>query len=873
MALAHDKEGFLTGQAANVDTASYARHLALLREIRNDGASVRGDVSAIRKALANPAPKVPQAVAVPAQKSAANDPRIKRAAPTVAPAARPVSPKSGAASEMAAPTRTGSTSPREREIAQSQVKEKIATPRRADGRFEAKNRSPDGHDSPQEEKDARDARDATSALGEAASDLSRGAGEMLAGAEQVDPTLAAAKEVKEIVSPALGLFKPLGRLFRRKPGASDAEKAVDKTVPWYRRLWNELRDINKKSGKGGGFLSSLLGGLAALAALIVKFSGLGLLAKLLAGLFGGLRLPGMGRGRTGRAGRSGGSGRGRDRSGRNSSAGGSSRKAPEGADANKGTGKSAGGKPSKSGAPGKGGTSGKGLGGLWGKGKGLGKSLLRRVPLIGTLLAGGSILSSIFGGDDPEKSSAENRKDRFNGAGGGIGAIIGGAIGMLGGPIGVVVGGVLGDVVGSKVGDWLSVVDWSAVGKTMSDAWKSAAEWTKSAFDGAAGFVKESWGKLTDVGTKVFGAVSDWFNEKLGIAKTALNTAATSVKEAAGQVAAKAKDVGNAVRDKSAEVATGAVDTVKNAANKVTGGAYKGGSNARKEALINAMNEGGITDVKSQAALMATVDNETGGFRRNEENLNYSAKRLREVFPKYYKTDADAERDARNPEAIANRVYGGRMGNNSPGDGYKYRGRGDIQLTGKDQYATMGKRLGLDLVNNPDLALDPEIASKIAVEFWKMSGADRAAASGDTDKARRIVNGGNIGLEHTREKYKEYLPQAQAGAFTRKTADQTKAAPPPVVAQAITTAAQPPQVPPPATPVTASAKPVTYAAASPDLAKYAPKDAPAVSTPVGSSQKQTNVPMRIETPLTQNVGDRNIAAVATGGIGMQAMRN
>lgn len=855
MALAHDKEGFLTGQSANIDTASYARHLALLREIRDDGKAMRGDLSAIRKSLSAHPQKIPE-IATPAQKSsAANDSRITRGGETAAPSTRTNTSRPAAPAAVPSSPNAGAQAPREL----SRSKAAVATPRRADGRFVARGDKPD---SAKDEKDARDSREATSKLSEAASDLSRGAGEMLSGAEQVDPTLAAAKEFKDIVSPAFGLFKPLGRLFKRKPGESDAEKAADKSIPWYRRLWFELRDINKKSGgKGGGLLTGLLGGLATLAGLIVKFSGLGMLARLLGSLLGSI--PGIpGRMRT------------PSRNPKPDSRRPSSRTGapiPDGGGGSDGKpGKRPGGKPPK--APGKFGKLGNALGGLFRGGKGAVKSLLRGVPGLGMLLAGGSIAASIFGGDDPNKSAEENRRDRFSGAGGGVGAIIGGAIGALGGPLGIVVGGILGDMVGSKIGEWMSTVDWSAVGQTITDTWNATAEWTKNAFNGAVGFIRESWSTVTELGSKVFSSVSDWFSEKLGAAKGVLADAANSVKNAAGRVVDTARDIGNAAYDKAAEAGSSAVNMAKNAATTLTGGLYKGGSNANKAALVAEMNAQGIKDPKEQAMFLAQMDHESGGFKSYEENLNYSAKNLRKTFGKYYTNDADAERDARNPEAIANRVYGNRMGNTEPGDGYKYRGRGAIQLTGKDNYARAGKALGLDLVNNPDLAKDPAVAAKIATWYWKDRNLGEAARAGDVTATTKKINGGTNGLEDREAKYGQYLAQANKGDLTQQTGDQTRAVPPPAVAQAISTATLPPKQQASATPVSVVAKPVTYSAAAPDLNKYTPKEAPATTTPIGSSQKKSGEQPRYDSPLTQNVADRNIAAVATGGIGMVPLR-
>jgi len=174
-----------------------------------------------------------------------------------------------------------------------------------------------------------------------------------------------------------------------------------------------------------------------------------------------------------------------------------------------------------------------------------------------------------------------------------------------------------------------------------------------------------------------------------------------------------------------------------------------------KKAVMLAMDEGGITGMH-RSALLAQVDHESGGFKRLSENLNYSAKGLRKTFGKYYKTDELANAEARNPEAIANRVYGGRMGNNSSGDGYRYRGRGFIQLTGKDNYKSFGNLVGMDLVNNPDLASDPMTAARIAVAYYKSRVIDRGIAANDTKAVTKAVNGGSIGLSDRQEKFSMY---------------------------------------------------------------------------------------------------------------------
>jgi predicted chitinase len=142
--------------------------------------------------------------------------------------------------------------------------------------------------------------------------------------------------------------------------------------------------------------------------------------------------------------------------------------------------------------------------------------------------------------------------------------------------------------------------------------------------------------------------------------------------------------------------------------------------------LRQSLTAAGITDKKSQANILAQIQAESGG-RGGTENLNYSATKLLEVFPKKFKDLADAQATvSQGQEAVGNRLYGSRMGN-SADEGFLYRGRGLVQLTGKDNYEKFGRMLGIDLVKNPDLAANPEIAKQIAVAFFKdkqQSGTD-----------------------------------------------------------------------------------------------------------------------------------------------------
>ena len=155
---------------------------------------------------------------------------------------------------------------------------------------------------------------------------------------------------------------------------------------------------------------------------------------------------------------------------------------------------------------------------------------------------------------------------------------------------------------------------------------------------------------------------------------------------------------------------------------------------------------------KRAACFLATCAVESK-FTKLVENMNYSAKRLSEVWPKRFKGEDGkpnnlALKIANNPEAIANSVYANRMGNGpaETGDGWRFRGRGYIHLTGKDNYKRYGEYLGLDLVNNPELAEKEDIAAEIAAEFWWRSDLNEAADVLDLIAIRRKVNGGLIGF-------------------------------------------------------------------------------------------------------------------------------
>jgi putative chitinase len=161
------------------------------------------------------------------------------------------------------------------------------------------------------------------------------------------------------------------------------------------------------------------------------------------------------------------------------------------------------------------------------------------------------------------------------------------------------------------------------------------------------------------------------------------------------------------------------------------------------------------------AHFLAQAGHESGGFKLVNENLNYGAKGLLGIFKKYFPTEEKAKLYERKPEKIANLVYGSRMGNGAEttGEGYKFRGRGYIQLTGKDNYKAFDAVVTESIVDNPDL-----VATKYpllsAAWFFHKNGLHKIADKGATDavitEVTKRVNGGIIGLPDRIKHFKEY---------------------------------------------------------------------------------------------------------------------
>lgn len=159
----------------------------------------------------------------------------------------------------------------------------------------------------------------------------------------------------------------------------------------------------------------------------------------------------------------------------------------------------------------------------------------------------------------------------------------------------------------------------------------------------------------------------------------------------------------------------------------------------------------GIDTPRRIRHFLAQICVETGGLRAIEENLRYSAKRLTQVWPSRFKSIAAAKPYANNPEKLANKVYGGRLGNTKPGDGWRYRGGGYIQTTGRHNYARAGYE------DNPDDLRNPAAGFAAAVTFWTDNGCNAIADRDDVTALRRRINGGAHGLADC----KTYLARAK----------------------------------------------------------------------------------------------------------------
>lgn len=177
------------------------------------------------------------------------------------------------------------------------------------------------------------------------------------------------------------------------------------------------------------------------------------------------------------------------------------------------------------------------------------------------------------------------------------------------------------------------------------------------------------------------------------------------------------------------------------------------------EALSIILPDYDIDTVPRVAAFLAQTAHESGGYRAIKENLNYRAATLRKIFPKYFPTDEMAAQYAGKPEKIANKVYGGRMGNGpeESGDGFRYCGRGLIQLTGKSNYERYAQSLEISVEEAGEHLTTFEGCVQSAAWFWEANNLNQWADKGDILTLTKRINGGTIGLDDRIKHYNHAL--------------------------------------------------------------------------------------------------------------------
>ena len=158
-----------------------------------------------------------------------------------------------------------------------------------------------------------------------------------------------------------------------------------------------------------------------------------------------------------------------------------------------------------------------------------------------------------------------------------------------------------------------------------------------------------------------------------------------------------------------------------------------------------------------QAAFIGQCAYESNNFKTLEENLNYRPETLIKIWPSRFPDLATADKYAHNPQLLANKVYAGRLGNNQENDGYAFRGRGLVQLTGREAYANCGSGMGVDLIGHPDWLVDPKYAALSAAWFWNKKGLNALADAKDYDTMTKRINGGLLGLDDRKAKIAKAL--------------------------------------------------------------------------------------------------------------------
>jgi putative chitinase len=278
--------------------------------------------------------------------------------------------------------------------------------------------------------------------------------------------------------------------------------------------------------------------------------------------------------------------------------------------------------------------------------------------------------------------------------------------------------------------------------------------------------VDDTGGLGKNLAIRAAGALGDLGDTVTFGLATKVGKAISPTVNAAVDSAKKAADiVGEHVVDPVREASAVAVDKVKSVFGK--------GSAGNKAALVQGMQNAGISDPKEQAMFMAQMDHESEGFRSLEENIKYRPKNFLKMFGKRagIKTEEEARAILCKGEgATAEAMYGGEwgkknLGNTTTGDALAFKGRGFAQLTGRANYTAAAKATGLDLVSNPELAADPANAAKIATWYWQSrKGLSEAGKAGNVTAATKTINGGDNGLADRKNLFDKYLAETTAAA-------------------------------------------------------------------------------------------------------------
>ena len=172
----------------------------------------------------------------------------------------------------------------------------------------------------------------------------------------------------------------------------------------------------------------------------------------------------------------------------------------------------------------------------------------------------------------------------------------------------------------------------------------------------------------------------------------------------------------------------------------------------------------GIDTPHEFASFLAQCAHESNEFTRLEENLNYSAERLMQVWPRRFTAFDFAQRYEYSPERLANYVYSNRIGNGdeASGDGWRFHGRGPIQLTGRRNYTACGEDIGADLIGHPELLLTPHTGIRSALWFWRTMNLDEMDDDEDVRLESRRINGGETGLAHRQQLFNHILRNLEA---------------------------------------------------------------------------------------------------------------